>query len=52
VVHHIGMVPIQMELLNPNINDIVNADQTITDEQTVERINKAYDELVLFALGL
>lgn len=48
----LGLVLCFGEVPNPNINDIINDDETITDEPTIEKINKAYDELVWFAKTL
>lgn len=52
VLQRLGLVPCYVEVPNPHINDKINDDETITDHDTIERINKAYDELVWFASTL
>jgi len=52
VVQRLGMVPCFVEVPNPNINSVINEDKTITDDATIEKINKAFDELIWFAGAL
>lgn len=52
VVHRLGMVPCYTEVPNPNINDLINDDETITDQVTIDRINAAFEELIWYARAL
>jgi NAD(P)H-dependent FMN reductase len=52
VLQRIQLVPCFVELPNPNINDLIDENETISDAETIDRINKGFDELVWFAQAL
>lgn len=52
VLQRLGFVPCYVEVPNPIIDSIINEDETITDQKTIDRINTAFDELLWFAKAL